>query len=32
MGAVIDRVKNQQTIVVTLGAGAISRAARKWAE
>lgn len=31
MGAVIDRVKNQQTVVVTLGAGAISRAARKWA-
>jgi len=31
VGLVIDRVKDQHTIVVTLGAGAISRVARKWA-
>lgn len=32
IGAVIDSVKNQNTIVVTLGAGAISKAARHWAK
>jgi UDP-N-acetylmuramate--alanine ligase len=32
VGSVIDKVKNQNTIVVTLGAGAISKAARKWAK
>jgi UDP-N-acetylmuramate--alanine ligase len=27
----IDQLKNQNTVIVTLGAGAISKAARKWA-
>lgn len=31
VGTVIEKVKGQNTIVVTLGAGAISKAARKWA-
>lgn len=31
VGLVIDRVKDEHTIVVTLGAGAISKVARKWA-
>ena len=32
VGNTIDRVKSNNTIVVTLGAGAISKAARKWAK
>ncbi len=31
IGVLIEGVKNQNTIVITLGAGAISKAARKWA-
>ena len=31
IGSVIEKVKDKNTIVVTLGAGAISKAARKWA-
>jgi len=32
VGTLIDSVKGQKTIVVTLGAGAISKAARTWAK
>lgn len=32
VGSVIEKVKGQNTIVVTFGAGAISKAARKWAK
>lgn len=32
VGSTIDKVKANNTIVVTLGAGAISKAARKWAK
>jgi UDP-N-acetylmuramate--alanine ligase len=32
VGALIEKVKNPKTIVVTLGAGAISKVARKWAK